>query len=91
MVLEIYYEDHYQCSGIYVQKEKTVKKGIAFFDFDGTITTRDSLLEFIRFTKGDYRFLFGFLFHLHYIAAFKMKLVTNQKFKEKMLEYFYRN
>jgi len=67
-----------------------VKKGIAFFDFDGTITTKDSLLEFIRFTRGNQRFLFGFLIHLHYIIAFKLKLVTNQKFKEKMLEYFYK-
>ena len=67
-----------------------MKKGIAFFDFDGTITTRDSLLEFIRFTKGDLRYFFGFLIHLHYIAAFKMKLVSNQTFKERMLEYFYK-
>lgn len=67
-----------------------MKKGIAFFDFDGTITTRDSLLEFIRFTRGDLRYFFGFLIHLHYMVAFKMKLMSNQSFKEKMLEYFYR-
>jgi len=67
-----------------------VKKGIAFFDFDGTITTKDSLLEFIRFTKGDLKYFFGFLFHLHYMLAFLMKLKSNQKFKEIMLEYFYK-
>ncbi len=29
-----------------------MKQGLGLFDFDGTLTTKDSLLEFIRFTKG---------------------------------------
>jgi phosphatidylglycerophosphatase C len=29
-----------------------MKQGLALFDFDGTLTTKDSLLEFIRFAKG---------------------------------------
>lgn len=33
-----------------------MSKKIAFFDFDGTITTDDSLLKFIRFVVGDRRF-----------------------------------
>ena len=36
-----------------------MSKKIAFFDFDGTITTDDSLLKFIRFVVGDRRFLLG--------------------------------
>ena len=35
------------------------KRNIALFDFDGTITTDDSLLKFIRFVVGDRRFLLG--------------------------------
>ena len=30
------------------------------FDFDGTLTTRDTLLAFIRYTKGTKAFLLGF-------------------------------
>lgn len=32
-------------------------KGLALFDFDGTITSKDSLLEFIKFTSGKVGFL----------------------------------
>lgn len=32
-------------------------RGLALFDFDGTITSKDSLLEFIKFTSGKIGFL----------------------------------
>ncbi len=66
-----------------------MKKSIAFFDFDGTITNRDTLLEFIRFAKGNARFLLGFLVHSPYIAAYKLKLISNQRAKEKVLKHFF--
>ena len=91
MVLEIHHEDHLKHSGVNVQKEKTVKKGIAFFDFDGTITTKDTLLEFIKFCKGNLRFYFGFLMKSPYLVAFKTKIITNQAAKEKVLQYFFHN
>ena len=68
-----------------------MKTGIAFFDFDGTITTRDTLLEFIKFCKGNTHFWLGFLLNSPYLAAFKAKLISNQAAKEKVLEYFFRN
>jgi phosphatidylglycerophosphatase C len=91
MVLEIHHEDHHQYSGIHVQKEKIVKKGIAFFDFDGTITTKDTLLEFIKFSKGNFRFYLGFLVNSPYLVAYKTKVISNQAAKEKVLQYFFRN
>ena len=33
-----------------------MQKGLALFDFDGTITTKDSLLEFIKFSSGKLKF-----------------------------------
>jgi phosphatidylglycerophosphatase C len=66
-----------------------VKKEIAFFDFDGTITTKDSFLEFIKFCKGTKSFYWGFLLHLHWLVAFKVKLVPNQVAKEKVLKHFF--
>ena len=34
-----------------------MQQGLALFDFDGTITRKDSLLEFIKFSVGSVRFL----------------------------------
>jgi len=67
-----------------------VKKRIAFFDFDGTITTRDTLLEIIRFYKGDLKFYLGFLINAPFIAAWKAGIISNQAAKEKVLRYFFR-
>jgi HAD superfamily hydrolase (TIGR01490 family) len=68
-----------------------VKKGIAFFDFDGTITTKDTLLEFIKFYKGNFNFYLGFLLHAPWLLAMKFKLMSNQSVKEKILKYFFSN
>jgi phosphatidylglycerophosphatase C len=74
-----------------VQKKKAVKKAIAFFDFDGTITTKDTLLEFIRYSKGSVRLLLGFILNSPFILAFKIGLISNQSAKEKVLRYFFHN
>jgi len=66
-----------------------VKKGIAFFDFDGTITKKDTLLEFIKFTKGSFGFYLGFLLNLPYLIAYKLKIISNQSAKEKVLRFFF--
>ena len=64
---------------------------IAFFDFDGTITTKDTLLEFIKFTKGTPSFLTGFLLNSPYLVAYKLNLIPNQRAKEKVMQYFFKN
>jgi HAD superfamily hydrolase (TIGR01490 family) len=89
MVLEMDYADHYFYSGIDIQKEKIVKKEIAFFDFDGTITKKDTLLEFIKFSKGSFHFYLGFILNLPYLIAYKLKIISNQKAKEKILTFFF--
>lgn len=66
-----------------------MKKKIAFFDFDGTITTKDSFVEFLRFTQGSSSLYLGFLRNAAYLVAYKLKLIPNQKAKEKVLEYFF--
>jgi len=68
-----------------------MNQGIAFFDFDGTITNKDTLLEFIKFTKGDLAFRLGFLRNLHFLIAYKIKLIPNQLAKEKVLAHFFGN
>ncbi len=68
-----------------------MKKGLALFDLDGTITFRDTLLEFIRFTKGNFKFYSGFLIHVPVLCALKLGFISHQAAKEKILEYFFRN
>ena len=62
---------------------------IAFFDFDGTITTKDSLLEIIKFQKGIPAFYTGLFFQLPWLIAFKIKIIPNDAAKQKMLTYFF--
>jgi phosphatidylglycerophosphatase C len=62
---------------------------IAFFDFDGTITTKDTLLEVIKFQKGKPAFYFGFLLHAPWLIAYKLKLFPNDNVKQKMLKFFF--
>lgn len=64
---------------------------IAFFDFDGTITTSDTLLDFIRFSKGILPFLFGFLVNSPWLVAYRLKLISNQRAKQRILSWFFRN
>ncbi len=66
-----------------------MKKEIAFFDFDGTITKKDTLLEFIKFSKGNFRFYVGFILNLPYLVAFKLGIISNQSAKEKILRFFF--
>lgn len=67
-----------------------MKKGIAFFDFDGTITSSDTLLEFIKYVHGTPKFLAGFLLNMPYLLAYKLQLISNQAAKEKVLAFFFK-
>lgn len=64
---------------------------IAFFDFDGTITTKDTLLEFIKYNKGSFRFYLGFLLNSPWLFAYKVGLISNQAGKERILTWFFGN
>lgn len=69
------------------QQEKRI---VAAFDFDGTLTTRDTLTAFIGFTHGRRRLLRGLLRHAHWLLLMKLGLCSNGKVKEKVFSYFYR-
>jgi phosphatidylglycerophosphatase C len=66
-----------------------VSRVIAFFDFDGTITSKDTLLEFIKYSKGEWGFYSGFALHAPVLIAYKLKLITNQRAKEIMMGYYF--
>lgn len=60
------------------------------FDFDGTLTTHDTLLAFIRYAKGTKAFVGGFLRHAHLLVLMKLRLYPNWKAKQRLFSYFFR-
>lgn len=66
------------------------KRTIAVFDFDGTLTTKDTLLEFIKFACGRWRFFLGFLLYSPLLVMMKLHLYPNWKAKEKIFAFFFK-
>lgn len=64
-------------------------KQIVAFDFDGTLTTKDTLIEFIRYACGTRAFLFGFLRYVHPLVLMKLGLYPNYKAKQKVFAHFF--
>ncbi|RZM20607.1 MAG: HAD family hydrolase [Pedobacter sp.] len=67
-----------------------MKKDIAFFDFDGTITRKDTMIEFIRFAKGNRAYMIGLAMLSPWLAGMKAGVFSNEFAKEKMLGYFFK-
>lgn len=65
------------------------REKIYCFDFDGTLTCKDTLLEFIRYAKGTRRFLLGFLLHSPLLVLMKLHLYPNWKAKQRIFGYFF--
>ena len=65
-------------------------KKIYAYDFDGTLTTRDTLLEFISYACGTVRFLWGFLLYSPLLVLMKLRLYSNGKAKQKVYAHFFR-
>lgn len=64
------------------------KKVVAAFDFDGTITTKDTLFDFLKFYKGRFRLVLGMIAMSPYLFSYYLGLMTNQEAKEKLLSHF---
>ena len=65
-------------------------KRIAVFDFDGTITRRDTLIEFIRFAKGSAALYWGLFLNLPWLTLMKLHLYDNGKTKECVFSWFFK-
>jgi len=66
-------------------------KNLAVFDFDNTITTKDTLIDFLRFFVGEFKLSWGLLKCSPIILMYKLKIVSNQKAKEFLLKHFFYN
>ena len=64
-------------------------KKIVAFDFDGTLTTKDTLIEFIRYACGTGAFVKGFLRYAHLLVLMKLGFYPNWKAKQKVFAHFF--
>ncbi len=67
-----------------------MKKNLALFDFDGTITNKDSLLDFTIFAKGRFRFYIGMVILFPVLLLMKLKILPGSKSKEIYLSWFFK-
>ena len=65
-------------------------KKIYAFDFDGTLTTRDTLVEFIRYACGNRAFCWGFLRYSPLLILMKLGYYPNWKVKQQVFSYFFK-
>lgn len=61
---------------------------LAVFDFDGTLTTKDSMLAFCRYVVGPVKYASGFISLLPSLIAFKLGRLSNTDAKELFLTCF---
>lgn len=65
-------------------------RNVAVFDFDGTLTTKDTMLEFIKFAYGKSIFYIGFFIHSPFILLMLLNLYPNWKTKQKVFSWFFK-
>lgn len=66
------------------------QKKIAVFDFDGTITNNDSLMEFLKFTHGGIKLYWGFFVLSPVLILYVLKIIPNYTAKQILFTWFYR-
>lgn len=67
-----------------------MKKKVYIFDFDGTVTTADTLLLFIRYACGTWRFVLGFALFSPLLVLMKLGLYPNYKAKRHIFSWYFR-
>jgi HAD superfamily hydrolase (TIGR01490 family) len=66
------------------------KRGIAFFDFDGTVTRLDTLWDFHKFAFGATCFYRKVFFLLPVLFAYAFRMISAQAAKEAVLSVFWK-
>ena len=68
-----------------------MSRHLALFDFDGTITRKDTFIEVIRYKVGTPKLAMGMLALSPVLVLYKLKLIRNWRAKEIMFGFFFRN
>ncbi len=71
-------------------QETNAQKTLALFDFDGTITRKDTLLEFVRYTHGSQKMIKGLFFLSPILILYKFDLLSSHYTKESLFRHFYK-
>jgi phosphatidylglycerophosphatase C len=72
-------------------KTESAEKILVLFDFDGTITTKDTLAEFMIFYHGKVKYYAGLGVLSPILASYVLKLMPNWKSKQYFLKWFLKN
>ncbi len=63
---------------------------LALFDFDGTITHRDSFLDFLFYSQNPIQVIIGGIILFPVLLFYKLGILDNGKAKEIVLSYFFK-
>lgn len=63
---------------------------LVLFDFDGTLTTRDTLWEFISFCHSRTKTWVGFVVLSPWLGLLALRIISAEKAKQKVLAYFFK-
>jgi HAD superfamily hydrolase (TIGR01490 family) len=66
------------------------EKKLILFDFDGTLTKKDTLIEFIIYYKGKMKLYFGFFVNLISLFKYSIGLISNSRLKEIIVSQFFK-
>lgn len=66
------------------------KKKVFCFDFDGTLTSCDSLLAFISYARGRRKLIQALLFFSPLLVLMKLRLFPNGRMKEMLFSHFFK-
>ncbi len=67
------------------------KEIIHVFDFDGTLTRKDSFIELIRTKAGTFGLFLGILCYSPWLVMMKLGLYSNEKAKQRVFSHFFKN
>ncbi len=63
---------------------------LSLFDFDGTISSKDSMIDFTQYAVGKLTYFFGLIQLIPTLTAYAFKLMPNHIAKEKFISYFFK-
>ena len=63
---------------------------LALFDFDGTVTKKDSFLHFLIFSNGFLKLIFMSIPLIPVLIFYKIKLISNHQAKESIFSFFFK-
>ena len=67
-----------------------MSKTLVLFDFDGTMTRKDTFPAFIFFVFGRAKGILGFLIHAPYILFYYFGVLNGSSLKQKIVSYFFK-